>query len=110
MIHLGEEGYVEITRRIMEASQAFEKGLMSIPELELVTKPDMCVVAWKSRVRSVNIYQLNDLMSKHGWQLNALQAPAALHFCFTAAHVGVVDLLLKVSIVNVLAERMCDKN
>lgn len=38
---------------------------------------------------------MHDLLSKRGWHLNALQRPAALHICFTAAHSpGIVELLL----------------
>lgn len=37
-------------------------------------------------------------MSQRGWHLNALQQPAALHICFTAAHTGphLVEKLIKV--------------
>ncbi len=43
-----------------------------------------------------DIYRVHDLLSKRGWHLNALQRPAALHICFTAAHSpGIVELLVK---------------
>lgn len=46
--------------------------------------------------RGPDIYRVHDLLSKRGWHLNALQRPAALHICFTAAHSpGIVELLLK---------------
>ncbi len=32
-----------------------------------------------------------------GWHLSALQRPAAVHMCFTAQHVDVVDDLIRVS-------------
>lgn len=38
--------------------------------------------------RALDIYRVNDLLAKRGWHLNALQAPPALHICFTAAHTG----------------------
>lgn len=39
------------------------------------------------RRRPLNIYVLNDVLSeRHGWHLNALQRPPALHCCFTAQH------------------------
>ena len=39
---------------------------------------------------------MNDLLSQRGWHLNALQRPAALHICLTAAHSpAIVDLLLR---------------
>lgn len=46
---------------------------------------------------SLNIYTVNDLLSRKGWHLNALQHPAALHICFTAAHdEAVADKLVQV--------------
>ena len=46
--------------------------------------------------RGLDIYKVNDLLSKHGWHLNALQRPAALHLCITAAHsAGIIEVLLR---------------
>lgn len=47
-------------------------------------------------LRGLDIYKVNDLLSQAGWHLNALQRPAALHICLTAAHSqGIVQLLLR---------------
>jgi len=55
----------------------------------------MSAVAFAAaNARRLNIYCLNDLLTQRGWHLNALQAPAALHFCFTAQHVNVVPALI----------------
>jgi hypothetical protein len=60
--------------------------------------PEMCVVAFKSTDPRINIYTVNDLLSRKGWHLNALQHPAALHICFTAAHdQAAVEALLQAS-------------
>ena len=46
-------------------------------------------------LQALNIYKVNDLLTRRGWHLNALQSPPALHFCFTAAHSpAVVEQLL----------------
>ena len=46
--------------------------------------------------RGLDIYKVNDLLSAKGWHLNALQHPAALHLCITAAHsLPIVELLLR---------------
>ena len=65
--------------------------------LEVLGDPEMCVVALKARnPRALDIFKVNDLMSKRGWHLSALQLPSALHMCFTAQHVHAIDRLLKV--------------
>lgn len=38
---------------------------------------------------------MNDLLSQSGWNLNALQRPAAVHMCLTAANAGSVPRLLQ---------------
>ena len=80
----------------MQAAHTFAEGVSHIEGLEVCGKPDMCVVAFKSTQKSLNVYQVNDLMTQRGWHLNALQFPASVHMCFTAQHIKVVPELLQV--------------
>ena len=65
--------------------------------LEVVGEPEMSVVGFKAKnERALDVFKVNDLMSKRGWHLCALQLPSALHMCFTAQHVNAIDELLKV--------------
>lgn len=97
LVHLGEAGYIEHTRLIMKAAKRFEGAIRNeIPELRVCGQPHMCNIAFYSAARGgVNVYAVNDRMSKRGWHLNALQRPAAVHMCFTAQHVNIVDELIK---------------
>ncbi|KAL0385327.1 UNVERIFIED_CONTAM: Sphingosine-1-phosphate lyase [Sesamum radiatum] len=93
MMSLGLEGYLENTRKIMEASKRIEKGVRQIPELFVIGRPDMTIVAFGSGV--VDIFEVNDVMSSKGWHLNALQRPNSIHICVTLQHVGVTEDFLK---------------
>ncbi|CAO2829768.1 unnamed protein product [Amaranthus hypochondriacus] len=93
MMSLGEEGYLENTRRIMEASKKIQEGIKGFPELFIVGKPDMTIVAFASD--KLDIFEVNDIMSSKGWHLNALQRPNSLHICVTLQHVPVVDDFLR---------------
>ncbi|KAK9707587.1 hypothetical protein RND81_07G206900 [Saponaria officinalis] len=93
MMSLGEEGYLKNTKQIMEVSKKIQEGIKGIPELFIVGKPDMTIVAFGSEV--VDIFEINDIMSSKGWHLNALQRPNSLHICVTLQHVTVVDDFLK---------------
>lgn len=93
MMSLGEEGYLEATKKIMEASKMIEKGVKEIPELFVIGKPDMTLVAFGSSV--LNIFEVNDIMSSKGWHLNALQRPNSIHICVTLQHVPVVETFLQ---------------
>ncbi|OIW07307.1 hypothetical protein TanjilG_11941 [Lupinus angustifolius] len=89
MISLGKEGYLKNTKEIMEASKKIQKGVEEIPELFVVGRPDMTIVAFGSDV--LDIFEVNDIMSSKGWHLNALQRPNSLHICVTLQHVPVVE-------------------
>ncbi|KAK6139139.1 hypothetical protein DH2020_027119 [Rehmannia glutinosa] len=93
MMSLGLEGYLENTRKIMEASKRIEKGVRQIPELFIIGRPDMTIVAFGSDV--VDIFEVNDIMSSKGWHLNALQRPNSIHICVTLQHVTVTEDFLK---------------
>ncbi|KAB1207744.1 Sphingosine-1-phosphate lyase [Morella rubra] len=73
MLSLGEEGYLETTQKIMGVSKRIQKGIEEIPELFVIGKPDMTIVAFGSNV--IDIFEVNDIMSSKGWHLNALQRP-----------------------------------
>lgn len=93
MMSLGEEGYLENTGKIMEASKRLEEGVRGISELFVVGKPDMTIVAFGSK--ALDIFEVNDIMSSKGWHLNALQRPNSIHICVTLQHVPVVNDFLQ---------------
>jgi sphinganine-1-phosphate aldolase len=80
MVSLGERGYLDIAKRIFETAAAIRDGIDNIPELEVIGDPTF-LVAFRSP--ELNIYHVNDHLVAKGWRLNALQLPAALHFCVT---------------------------
>ncbi|XAR64375.1 Sphinganine-1-phosphate aldolase [Bertholletia excelsa] len=89
MMSIGFEGYMEHTREIMEASKRIQKGIKEIPELFIIGRPDMTIVAFGSN--ALDIFEVNDIMSSKGWHLNALQRPNSIHICVTLQHVPVVE-------------------
>ncbi|CAI9756368.1 unnamed protein product [Fraxinus pennsylvanica] len=93
MMSLGLEGYLDNARLIMEASKKIEKGVREIPDLYIVGRPDMTIVAFGSDV--IDIFEVNDIMSSKGWHLNALQRPNSIHICVTLQHVPVIEDFLK---------------
>ncbi|XP_026385435.1 sphingosine-1-phosphate lyase-like isoform X1 [Papaver somniferum] len=94
MMSLGLEGYLQNTREIMEVSKQIQKGIKEIPELFIIGRPDMTIVAFGSN--DLDIFEVNDIMSSNGWHLNALQRPNSLHICVTLQHVSVVEDFLRV--------------
>jgi len=105
MVSVGEQGYLENTRRIMEAAEKIKKGIAGIPELYLFGDP-LFVIAFGSD--EVDIYKVMDAMTERGWSLSGLHKPAGLHLSTTLTHTrpGVAERLiadLKASIAYVKA-------
>ncbi len=80
MVSLGEEGYLDVARRIMKAADTIKAGAAAIPEVEIIGKPTFCI-AIKSD--AVDIFHVNDYLATKGWRLNGLQRPPGVHFCMT---------------------------
>jgi sphinganine-1-phosphate aldolase len=80
MVSLGERGYLEAADAIFKTAAKIRAGIEAIPELEVIGNPTF-LVAFRSP--NLNIYHVNDRLIEKGWRLNALQLPAALHFCVT---------------------------
>ncbi|KAG2454973.1 hypothetical protein HYH02_000799 [Chlamydomonas schloesseri] len=98
LVHLGEEGLLAATARIMAARDELVRGIgAQVPELEVIGEPEMGVVAFRPRPghpARINIYVLNDHLTQQGWHMNALQNPPALHFCFTYMNSGMAPALV----------------
>ena len=78
----GESGYLAAANDIMTTATAITEGIRrDIPELEVIGDPTF-LVAFKS-AGDLDIYLVNDSLKAQGWRMNALQLPAALHFCVT---------------------------
>ncbi|KAJ3216766.1 hypothetical protein HK099_005741 [Clydaea vesicula] len=112
MMSHGEEGYVNSTKDIVKVTRKIADAVSEIPELELVGKPLVSVVAFRSNKNfSLKTYGLADLLSrkgiekqfltsykmknkKIGWHLNILQFPEAIHIaCTLPTIVGSDDLI-----------------
>eukprot|EP00252_Welwitschia_mirabilis_P012007 TRINITY_DN26700_c0_g1_i1.p1 TRINITY_DN26700_c0_g1~~TRINITY_DN26700_c0_g1_i1.p1 ORF type:complete len:555 (-),score=96.70 TRINITY_DN26700_c0_g1_i1:201-1865(-) len=93
MMSVGEEGYSDATSKMMEASKLIQKGIMEIPELFIVGKPDMTVIAFGSE--RLDIFKVNDVLASRGWHLNALQRPNSVHICLTLQHIQIAEQFLK---------------
>jgi len=83
LVSIGERGYLEATRRILETASVIRRGIEEIPDLYVLGDP-LWVIAFASE--TLDIYAVNDRLSAKGWGLNPLQHPPALHICVTLRH------------------------
>lgn len=88
---LGEDGYRENARQIMEITQELQRGINAIEGLEVLGYPDMSVFAYHSTDEKINIFAVGDQMEARGWQIDRLQRPEGLHVMVVPGHVKIID-------------------
>jgi hypothetical protein len=72
----------------MGAAKRIESAIRNeIPELYVLGNPPASVVAFGSKVASVNVHEVGDAMSSRGWHLNALINPGGLHIACTVRQI-----------------------
>jgi glutamate/tyrosine decarboxylase-like PLP-dependent enzyme len=93
LMSMGEEGYMEATRRILETASAIKEGIRAIPGLRILGEP-LWVTAFTSD--EVDIFRVMAAMGRRGWSLNPLNHPPALHLAVTLRHTlpGVAERFL----------------
>lgn len=87
MMALGEEGYMQHARDILNCAQTIAAGVREIEGVRVIGHVEAMIVCFEG-VGDVNIYGIGDRMTKKGWSLNTHQNPASLHICCTVRHVG----------------------
>ncbi len=85
LVSYGEQGYLDATRKILDAVAIMKQGIAEIPDLKLMGQP-IGVFAFTSTNDSLNIYQVLDQLSARGWSLTGLQRPAGIHVSPTLRH------------------------
>lgn len=80
MLKMGQSGYLEAARRIMDAATIIKQGIAQIPELFILGEP-LWNIAFASD--KINIYRVMEKMGEYGWSLNGLHKPEAVHICLT---------------------------
>lgn len=80
MVRMGEEGYLQAARAIMDTADKIREGVAGIPELRIMGKTTF-LIGLTSDV--VDPYFVNDYLTMKGWRMNGCQNPPGFHFCIT---------------------------
>ncbi len=90
----GREGYMELARRTMNATDRLKEGISSIAGLEIIGRPQASLFSYRAVDPRLNIFAVGDEMERRGWLVDRLQRPDALHAMVTAPHDKVVEQYL----------------
>ncbi len=69
LYRIGDEGYLDISRVMRDATARIIAGIKSIPELRVMGHPDFCMVAFTSD--TVNVFHIADEMKERNWYVQA---------------------------------------
>lgn len=83
MVSIGEQGYLEAARRILETTAWLKQEMRRIPEIQVIGDP-LFLIAFRSE--TLNVYQIMEYMTRRNWGLNGLHLPPSVHLCVTLRH------------------------
>ena len=94
MVSMGENGYLESAKRILETTDWLKKELRKMSDLQMIGDPPFMVTL---RSETLNIYQIMEFMTERGWGLSGLHLPPSVHLCVTERHTqeGVKERFIK---------------
>lgn len=92
---LGEDGYLELTKKVIETRDHFLKEMEKISELEVLAYPDCSLVALSSKSNDIEIYAVADQLQNKGWNIDRQQSPESIHLTFSPIHADYIDEFLR---------------
>jgi glutamate/tyrosine decarboxylase-like PLP-dependent enzyme len=93
MTHLGIEGYLDLTRVVLDTVTTVRAGIEALPSVEIVGDPIGPVFAMKSD--DIDLSAVGDAMDDKGWNINRNTDPPGLHMMLSPAHAPVAAQLLE---------------
>jgi glutamate/tyrosine decarboxylase-like PLP-dependent enzyme len=90
--HLGEDGYLRLASRVLDATTRMKAGIGAIDGLAVTSDPDMSVFEFGSdpaRGEPLDMDAICDVMDDRGWNLDRQQG--GLHVMLAPGHDQVVD-------------------
>jgi glutamate/tyrosine decarboxylase-like PLP-dependent enzyme len=82
--HIGEDGYLELTKKTMNATSLIKEFILNNQDLSLIGESQMSLIAFKSD--TIDIYQLADKLNDLGWYIGRLQNPSGIHLVVSQIH------------------------
>ena len=80
---MGERGYVDTARQIMELVAAYCRGIEAIG-LSVLGEPDLSILCFNSN--EVDMLRVGELMATRGWLPGLVREPKAMHLMLSMLH------------------------
>jgi glutamate/tyrosine decarboxylase-like PLP-dependent enzyme len=89
---MGEQGYVDTARQIMELVAAYRRGIEAIG-LDVIGEPDLSILCFTSR--EVDMLRVGEVMGARGWLPGLVRDPHAMHLMLSMLHAPVREDYLR---------------
>lgn len=92
MVHLGEQGYLRLARRVLTATEGFRAAVEGVDGLRITGEPDLSIFEFgadRDAVDPPDIGAVGDAMDERGWNLDRQQG--GLHVMLSPGHDRVVE-------------------
>jgi len=94
---LGEDGYLEIAQKKIEATKKLLEGIKKHPDLKIMTDPDFCMFSFTSE--TISVFHLIDEMNSIGWYIQPAltfqNSPRNIHLSINYSNVDWIDAFLE---------------
>jgi len=106
LVYLGEEGYLEATRSVLETMRYLLDAINGIPDLKILGKPNSSIIAFTAVRSDLNIFAVADYLEKEkGWKIERQQNPDCIHMSIMPRHAAArekfaVDLVQSIAYVK----------
>lgn len=91
MKHLGREGYKSMANEVMDTVEKLQSEIRSMPEIEIISDPDMSIFAVQSVDDDVDIWVVDQILADQGWAIERQQDPPSIHLSVIHQHVKMID-------------------
>lgn len=92
--HLGDDGYLSLTRSARDTTLAIAAAINGDPRLELRASPDTTLLSFGAALDAstgrplLDVFALGDALSARGWYVDRQAPPPSLHLTVNAVHAG----------------------
>jgi glutamate/tyrosine decarboxylase-like PLP-dependent enzyme len=95
LMHIGHQGYLELTRTAHDAARELRAGIEAIDALEVRGDPPATVIAFGARdPAALDIFAVGERLAAEGWYLDRQNRPDSLHATVHAGSAVTVSALV----------------
>ncbi len=91
MKHLGQEGYTKLAKQTFEAANRLRDLLLQLPEVEILGKPCMNILAIRTKNNKPDIFAVAEELELKGWMIDRQQLPDSLHLTVYPTNLPVIE-------------------